>query len=258
MEEKPSSVLEKLDKQDEKLDQIIGKLENNNATNVVINKEIKQSNSNYLWNKYLRLSKKEYLWSGPYNYFKKSKYLLCIFSLVSILLGIVSTIFTTTSFGLYSTFSLFENIEIIFVLVILVNAIKTEKRCSDKKLCDLSIDKFTLDPCDVMLTSWKEKKKYKIFRILSYIAIILNILMIWCGPSEATTILKVFAMIFEILYGVSIFFVFKFSVDHYCMYSIICFNGKNESGFDVVIYLTLMDKKFYSENDFQNKFQLLL
>ena len=78
---------------------------------------------------FLRSSKKSWRWFGSSRDFKKAKQRLYALLYSLLALGIISTIVSSISFGLYSTFTLFENIWLIFVIISFSNIYLVPLKC---------------------------------------------------------------------------------------------------------------------------------
>ena len=121
MENKPQNVFDRLDSieasqsatqaQNEQILDLLNKLSNQQPVkrNVDVRPRPQVSDQELLRN-FVRTSKKEYVWFGPMNEFNKSKMIVNVLCITLIIVGVLSTIFTSIAFKMYSTFSLFENI----------------------------------------------------------------------------------------------------------------------------------------------------
>lgn len=206
--------------------------------------------------KFVKESKKEHFWFGPSKDFYRSKNILNIVCIALIIVAIISTILTSTAFKMYSTFTLFENIWTIFVCIILSYSCYAKKRMQDTDLKDHSCDLFQQDADGTWRDTNQEKKRFKWFRRLSYIAVIANIIVIWANSTGGIAIA---ATLFELAFlGLSIA-VFFMRVNLYCMYgNIIFFTGKNISnGTTVTIVFDVIGKKLIPLDEYKAKYGML-
>ena len=198
MESDNRSLFERLDLQDQKLDSILGILSEQQSPISKQNIDVKQQESGkQALASFIKKSKKEYLWVGTTIDFNKSKNLIIILSVIFLVVSLISTILTSIAFKMYSTFSLFENIWSIMSCFILGYSIHSKKRMTDIDMMEHSIYKYIQDANGTWRSTNKEKKKYKVFRIISYICVVANIILIWISSSGA---LAVFATLFEMAY----------------------------------------------------------
>lgn len=206
--------------------------------------------------KFVKESKKEHFWFGPSTEFNKAKTILNIVCIALIVVAIISTILTSVAFGMYSTFTLFENIWTVFVCIILSYGCNARKRMRDTDLKDHSCDVFQQDADGTWRDTNKEKKRFRWFRRISYIAVIANIVVIWSSSSGGTAIA---ATLFELAFlGLTIAVFFTY-VNLFCMYgSIILFTGKNmTNNATVTIVFDVMGKKLVPLDEYQAKFKFL-
>ena len=134
--------------------------------------EEKQRNI-YMQN-FVKYAKKYYIWCGEENEFKKEKKIVLLLFLPLLIIGIISTILTTKTIGFYTTYSLFENIWLFASIFIFFHVLVLKHKINDEKLMNNSIEHFEF--CNLMYwkSTYKQKKRYKVFRIISYICCFLN------------------------------------------------------------------------------------
>ena len=243
MEDKPNNVFERLDSIEaqqsftqEQNAQIIKLLNNLNKRQSSANGSSNINSGNQklgeveLWKNFIMKSKREHVWFGTQEEFDKSKTYVLLICIGIIVFGIISTILTGLATGLYyCPFSIVENIWVIFIFVILCKTIGLQKRMLDLALAEHATSIYLQDSDGVWRDTRQEKKRYKIFRRLAYVAVGLNIIMIW-GLTKGTinTGISIAATIFEIAFlGLSIGYIFVYgNLD--CMYgNFIIFTGKN-------------------------------
>ena len=106
----------------------------------IVNQSYRQISKQQLLKNFIKSSKKEYLWHGKREEFSKYKTIVSLLYFDLIIIGIISTIITSVTFKLYSTFSLLENIWLIFAFIMFLYAVKTKRVISDfslKKYSDI-------------------------------------------------------------------------------------------------------------------------
>ena len=200
---------------------------------------------------FIRSSKKEYLWFGSPNDFNKSKILVYILSALLILTGVVSTILTSIAFKIYSTFSLFENIWLVFACIMLSYSIYAKKRMADTDLRDHSCNVFMQDADGMWRDTNQEKKRFRWFRRISYVAAIANIIVIWTQSNGA---IAIGATICELAFaGLSVGLYFAY-INLFCMYgTFILFTGRNVTNTqNVTLVFDVIGKKLLPYEEFKN------
>ncbi len=265
MENKPQNVFEKLDSIEASQSvtnaqngQILDLLNKISSQQTVVQKnetgpKTQSPLSNqFLLRSFIRKSKKEYIWFGTIDEFNKSKTIVNILCVSLIIVGILSTIFTSIAFKMYSTFSLFENIWLIFACILFSHSVYAKKRMLDTDLRDHSNSVFVQDDDGVWNDTGKEKKRFKWFRRISYIAVVCNIIVIWIESKGAIAIL---ATIFELAFaGITIGILFTY-INLFCMYnSFILFTGRNASNTETVtLIFDVIGKKLAPLEEYKEK-----
>ena len=183
-----------------------------------------QENEKQLLQKFAQSSKKEHVWFGPIDEFNKSKTIVRIICICLIVVAIISTILTSLAIRFYTTFTLFENIWLIFICIIFAYSIYAKKRMIDVDLKDHSCYAFIQDEDGTWRDTNKEKKRFKVFRIISYISVVGNIIVVWVYTRG---IIAILATIFELAFaGLSVGLYFAY-VNLFCMYgNFILYTGK--------------------------------
>lgn len=206
---------------------------------------------------FIRSSKKEYLWFGSPNDFKKSKILVYILSALLIITGVISTILTSIAFKLYSTFSLFENIWLVFACIMLSYSIYAKKRMADTDLRDHSCNIFMQDADGTWRDTNKEKKRFRWLRRISYVAVIANIIVIWTQSKGG---IAISATIFELIFaGLTIGLYFAY-INLFCMYgTFILFTGRNSTNTqNVTLVFDAIGKKLLSYEEFKKTMKVFI
>ena len=76
---------------------------------------------------FIKKAKKEYLWFGSNAEFSRSKRLITLSCIGVFIIGIISTILTSKTLGIYSTYTFFENIIIFEACFIIYHANSAKK-----------------------------------------------------------------------------------------------------------------------------------
>ena len=242
MENKPQSVFDKLDSieasqsatqaQNEQILDLLNKLSSQSVKqNVEVRTQPQVSNQELL-REFVKKSQKENVWFGTINDFNKSKAIVYVLCVALIIVGVLSTIFTSIAFNLYSTFTLFENIWLIFACIMFSHSINAKKRMLNFDLRDHTNTVFVQDADGVWRDTNKEKKRFRWFRRLSYVAVICNIIAVWAEPRGAIAIT---ATIFELAFaGITVGLFFAY-INLFCMYgNFILFTGRNASNTETI------------------------
>ena len=240
---------------DKKVLERLDKIEEINRENNQLLKEIfsfPQETIDY--NNTLRLflikTEKSYRWFGNKHQFKNSKTLAILANVLVLLLGIASTVMTAICFGFYSTFTLFENIWLIFSIVIMAFLSKNFLTNEIYALASNSPIKYKKDKLGMMLPK-NNKIVFILFKWFALVAIALNIVFIWFGLGKN---LQLVATILEGLFLVSIILAFVATYRFYSKYSIVWLEGhKVDTQEKVVLVLLPGAKELITEEEFKNK-----
>lgn len=209
-----------------------------------------QLSDQQLLKNFIKSSKKEYLWFGSPTDFNKSKIIVYILSVLLIIAGIVSTILTSIAFKIYSTFSLFENIWLVFVCIMFSYSLYAKKRITDTDLRDHSCNVFMQDADGMWRDTNQEKKRFRWFRRISYVAVIANIIVIWTQSQGGIAIA---ATVCEFAFaGLSVGLYFA-HINLFCMYgTFILFTGRNVTNTqNVTLVFDVIGKKLLPYEEFK-------
>lgn len=202
---------------------------------------------------FFRTSKKSWRWFGNQFELNKSKSLAIFSHVLLLVLGLLTTIVTSISTKTYSTFTLFENIWLIFGILLLVYAVKAKLTYESGDLAKNTNYKYEQDQFGLW-NPGKEKAVFKVFRWLGIIAVIGNIIYIWNQFSNISWL----ATILEVLFLGSIIFSFFMNVSLFAQYTIIYLEGKNMSGTEYVkLVWDPMIKQFLVEEEYKKKMPFL-
>ena len=219
--------------------------------NVEIKPQIQVSEEQLLKN-FVRSSKKEYVWFGPTDEFNKSRAKLNLICFTLIVVGVISTILTTTALKMYSTFTLFENLWLIFACVMFSHSLNAKKRILDTDLRDHSNTVYIQDADGTWRDTNKEKKRFRWLRRISYFAALGNIIVIWVQSKGA---IAVTATIFELAFvGLTVGMFFAY-VSLFCMYeNFILFTGRNISNNEnVTLIFDVVGRKLAPYKEYKEK-----
>ena len=199
---------------------------------------------------FLKESKKSWRWFGTRSEFNKWK-TLGIFSLILLLvIGLVSSIVSTICFQMYSTFTFFENLWLLFGIIYVVYASKAQLTYEVNALAANSSMKFETDRLGMKIPG-KEKAVFRVFRWLAIIAVPCNVICIWAGVGKTN---QVFATITELLFLGAIIFAFFMNANLFAQYSIIWVEGRNlKTKEKVVLVLPPGVKQLMTEEEFKKK-----
>ena len=199
---------------------------------------------------FLKQAKKSWMWFGNSAEFKKWKMLAIISLLILLIVGLATTIVSSICFKLYSTFTLFENAWMIFGIIYLVYAAKTQRIYEVNALAANSSTKYEKDNLGMMFAR-KEKVVFRIFKWLAIISVVCNIIAIWAGMGKTN---QVFATIMEVLFLGAIIFAYFMNLNLFAQYSIIYVEGHNLTTKErVVLVLPPGAKSLMPEEEFKKK-----
>lgn len=229
----------------------------NNPEQDVTKKPISEQERLATLKTFVKNSRKEFVWIGSYKEFSKSKGLLAIVCVGLIIMGILSSVVTTMSLGFYSTFTLFENLWLICECFILSYCLRAKKRMGDFDLSTHSCYKFIQDEDWTWVDTSKEKKRYRWFRRISYVAAIANLIVIWGTSSGTLAILATIAELAYIGLTVGAFFAYINLLSGYG--TIVIFTGKQVYGDQIVsIVFDKLKKVLIPYEEFEEKYKFLL
>ena len=233
MENKPQNVFDRLDSieatqsstqvQNQQILDLLNKLSNQQPTKQ--NEDVRlQLQSQVSLRNFAISSKKEHVWFGTISEFNKSKSIVNVICVALIIVGILSTIFTSIAFKTYSIFSFFENIWLIFACIMFSHSVNAKKRMLDFDLMKHSNTVFVQDDDGTWMDTNKEKKRFRWFRRISYFAVFNNIIFMW---EQSKVGIAITATLFELAFaGITIGLFFAYS-NLFCMYgNIILYTGR--------------------------------
>ena len=250
--ERVDGVESKVDDVSAKMDNLTAKIEGLLLEKQTLSIPKQTENPQAVLKRFISKAKKEYCWLGSEEDFQKEKKSALIF--LAILMGaiILSTIFTSIAFGIYSTFTLFENIWLIMMGFVTFYILKAKRFYDCYEFSLTSCFRFEPD-ADEVLRMGALNKKYKVFLVLTCISAVCNIIIAWVENKRGMALP---ATIFELaVIGLSIF-VFNFkALDFFYGYSNLRFTGRNDTNTQtvVLIFEPIMNK-LYTEEDYLKQF----
>lgn len=270
--QKDKSVFERLDdisaSQDVLLNEIEGvgnKVEDHfkdldkKITNLQINLSSLQANKQTSKNEppmktFARQAKKSWRWFGNNHEFYKAKNAAILASFLMLILGLVSTIITGISTGMYSPFSGIENIWLVFSIIYLVYACKAPIKCEVNAFARSTPLKGERDDTGMVFPCYGEKRVFRIFRLITLLSISGNFVWIWTNRSNISWL----ATIVEVLFFASIVVANFVNLNLYLQYSICWLEGNGlMTGKKVTLIKMEHSKSFVLEKDFRETFPQL-
>ena len=153
---------------------------------------------------------------------------------------------------MYSPFTLFENIWLIFACIMFSHSVNARKKMLDSDLREHSNTVFVQDADGTWRDTNKEKKRFRWFRRISYVAVICNIIVIWFQSKGSIAIT---ATIFELAFaGITVGLFFAY-INLFCMYgNFILFTGKNASNAQTItLIFDVIGKKLAPYEEYKEK-----
>lgn len=202
-----------------------------------------------LFQQFIKQSMKCWRWLGNRTEFNKKKNLAIISLLMLLIVGVATTVVSSICFQLYSTFTLFENIWLIFGIIFLTYACRARLKYEVNDLAAHSPDSYEKDKLGMCFPK-REKAVFKVFRIITIVAIACNIIAIWVMGHE----LRGLAAFMELLFLGAIIFSFFMNFNLFVQYSIIYIDGRNlTTNEEVTLVLPPGSNDFLLEEDFKKK-----
>ena len=201
----------------------------------------------------IKSSKKEYMYFGKKDDLEKRKKFVVVLCILLVVVGVFSTLFTSIAFKMYSTFTLFENLWTIFAIIMTVKMSELTPVLTDVEMKDISYFAYILDRDRTWVNSYEELKRYKVFRILSYISVLGNLVVLWINGSRG---FAVAATIFELAFAgaTALILVGRSRLQHKYG-NIVVFNCTNPYNDErIKLVGDFMDRKLYTYDDYMSKF----
>lgn len=244
---------DKFDSLNQKLDDLNKKIDENKSVRYVDVRQKQDAERNAL-KMFLLDSTAYYLWTGKDTDFKHDKKKTLIFLFITTIVAIVSTILSIFAYEIYSTFTLFENIYGICLIICLIKTIMSKKKIKDYVLASYSTSLYELAKEGFYVNSMNEKKAFKILRRISYVAVGLNVI---CLPILCKNLfLVVVTIIFELLYLILTIVSALITKDFYSMYGpLMIFTNKKSK---LSISYDSKSKKYYMDEEFSKKFSSII
>ena len=134
----------------------------------------------------------------------------------------------------------------------LSHSVNAKKKMLDSDLRDHSNTVFVQDADGTWRDTNKEKKRFRWFRRISYVAVICNIIVIWVQSKGAIAIT---ATIFELAFaGITVGLFFAY-INLFCMYgNFILFTGRNASDAQTItLIFDVIGKKLSPYEEYKEK-----
>ena len=239
----------------EEILEAINKANSQSAQVDQIQRTVDRRNQVFSLKNFLSRSTHEYMWLGTYDDFDKEKTISVFLIIASIISMIVCTIVTTASFGMYSTFTLFENIWLLLALFVLKYTCMAKKNYSVWEYSSNSYEEFEVNSDGVLMRGYY-KRKYRWSFVLACIAFVMNALSAWVLVESATPLL---VTILELLtMALNMFTAYKVT-DFFYGYGPMRFTGMNEAGTEkVVLIFDTTINKLYTEEDYLKTFPFMI
>lgn len=254
---KLAAIEEKLDNIDEKLDEITAAIKTINANNssaknpTPLSSQVAQTNNKLYFQNFLKSAKKYYHYCGGVYYFKKEKNTAYLRFGAVLCVGLLATVLTSIACKIYSTFTLIENIWMIFIIAMIAHVTHAQPHYEHFDYSCHSAEKFELN-ANNLYYPYKWKISYKLFRILTYISAICNIIYMCTQYNGAVT---VFAIIVEIGFAVATFLTVIIYSDFFCGYSVVYYTN-TVSGKPVTIVHDITFNKLYSKEEYEKLYKI--
>lgn len=208
-----------------------------------------KSNPNAVFMAFAKSAIKYWRWFGNKREFARSKLVAIISLILLLVVTVAESIVTTMSSGLYSVLSFFVGLWFVIGIIQLVFAGSAEIKEEVNFLSSHSTLRFEKDKYGMFFPRG-EKKVFIIFRWISIISAIFNIIFIWVNKSD----LSVLATILEIIFIGVMIFVWLSNIFFYSQYSIAYLEGKSLNNKErVVLVKHSPNSKFVTEEEFEKE-----
>lgn len=229
----------------DKLDNIAEKLDNFIFSTKQSVGEKQEKNDNKDVEQFFKGASKEYVWVDlDSKSLITRKKQLWLSGLAVLVFGLFAAIYVT-KLDIYTTYTLIENIFMFQTILVLLYSLSYKDKILDTVLSKKSTYKYEYNyQLNTMFYIGKEKSRYKIIRILTYVASLLNVIYVLpCANNLA-------AIIFEILFFISviIFTIFKRKInDGYEI--MLLFKNFNKNNKKITIGYDFVLRKYYANED---------
>ena len=232
------------------LEQEVSKLKNKTNAPADPIRIVRPKSDREIFQDFIKQSKKSWRWFGTRKEFNKWKTLATMSMWILLLVGLVASIVSTICFQIYSTFTLFENIWMIFGIIYLVYDSKTRFIYEVNELASNSPRKYMTDKTGMKFPEG-ERGPFRVFKWLAIISVLCNIICIWANLGNTN---KAFATIMEVLLLGAIISAHFMNANLYAQYAIIWIEGRNlETNKKVVLVLLPGSREFITKEEFIEK-----
>lgn len=153
-------------------------------------------NNKELLDSIVKESSKEYMFFGSKKTLDNLKIVLKILCVSLIIVVLLAAIFTSLASKMFVFFSILEIIWVVYAIKITMKTCNITYRIKDYKMKELSCYLYEKDKDNTFRNTGVEFKRYKVFRILSYITVVCNLSMAWY---KGIIVFAVPATIFELM-----------------------------------------------------------
>lgn len=252
--ERLDSIEEANESTNKMLAQIVGIVQNQKPVASQPQPQQQKQSDEEIVKQFLKKSKKSWRWFGNKAEFNKQKILAIASLLILLIVGLATSIISTICFKIYSTFTLFENIWMIFAIVYLVFAFKSQLTYEVNALVANSPIKYETDQVGMKFPK-KEKLVFRLFKWLAIISVVCNVVCIWIGMGKSNQIL---ATIMEVLFLGTIIFSLIMNSDLFRGYLMVRVEGYNLNTKEkIVLVLPPGAKEFIEEEEYRKKIPFL-
>lgn len=264
------NIFEKIEKQSERLDsiaanqeqqsellkQLLSQFPNQNATASRIDSgsmktEVQKVNDKFVLQRFLHASTKKYHFFGDTEIFQCEKGKTLALLSLTIVAAVIANVLTAVSAGIFSTFSLIEDLWFFLVFRMICHVLHSRRFYDHVDYSAHSFETFSMN-ADGLYCPQKVKLSYRIIKILALISAPCNIIFL-CTHYQG--VITVFAIILEVVTFAAVFFSLYVAEGFFCQYSLVYFTEKTESGSGTVTLV--FDKTFrqlYLKEEFEKKF----
>ena len=259
----PDNLFEKLDQQSAQIEDLqkgqveilallqqqIGAPANPNAA--PLNAQTQRANEQQVLERFLRASKKSYHFFGGSNDYKSEKNKTVLFLSLTVAVALIENILTSAAAGLFSTFSLIEDLWFFLVFRMICHVLRSQRFYDHLDYSGHSFMTFAQNNNGLFYPD-KIKTSYKILKVLALISAPCNIIFLFARYHGAVTI---FAVVFEALVFAAVFLSQFIAEGFFCQYSLVYYCGKTENGNnEVTLVWDQTFRKWHTQEEYESKF----
>ena len=255
-----NNVFEKIDKQSEQIadlaerqEQILSLLQQNasstGAEKAALAGPLREENEKAAIRAFLRGAKKTYHYLGDEANYQNEKKKALVFLSLTILVAVIGNVLTTLAAGMFSTFSLVEDLWFFLAFRIVCHILHSKRFYDHVDYSNHSYENFAITD-ELLYYPAGTKKTYRIIKILALISAPCDIiyLAVFCR-----NVAMVFAIIFEVFIFVAVFISFHAAEGFFCQYSVVYYSGKTQNGTATIVF-DHAARRWYSKEDYEKTF----